>query len=320
MKAAVRSKYGLGEVLSIEEVEKPVPKDNEVLIKVYASSVNRSDCHIITGKPFFMRLFTGLFKPKLSITGIDFAGQIEAVGSTVRNFRIGDKVMGLGGFFGCRSHAQYITLPETKGIVLMPNNITYEQSAACTEGAYYAASGIMRLKLKAGEKAMVIGATGSIGSSNVQLLKYHGVYVTAMCGGENRDLVRSWGADKIIDYKTEDFTKDEERYDYIFDTVGNCSFAKSKHLLKKKGMFFPANGVMNFFLAPLTKLSGGKRVMFTGPGNPRVVLAFLRDLVEKESFRPVIDRIYPIEKIGEAFNYVASGQKIGNVIIRMHEV
>jgi len=166
MKAAVRSTYGLGDVLRIKELENPVPKENEVLIKVYASSVNRSDLHVLTGKPFFMRLFTGLFKPKFSITGTDFAGQIETVGASVQSFKPGDKVMGYGGVFGCRSHAQYLTLPETKGIIIMPVNINYEQAAACTEGAYYAASGIIRLKPKTGQKALVIGATGSIGSSN----------------------------------------------------------------------------------------------------------------------------------------------------------
>jgi NADPH:quinone reductase-like Zn-dependent oxidoreductase len=317
MKAAFRSKYGPGKVLSIKQLDKPIPKNNELLIRVYASSANRTDYHVLSGRPFIMRLFTGLFKPRLAITGTDFAGQIEAVGSTVRSFKAGDKIMGYGGVFGCGSHAQYFTLPETKGIVFMPGNITYEQAAACLEGAFYAASSLIQLNPTAGQKALVYGATGAIGSSHVQFLKYYGVYVTAVCGGENRELVRSWGADKVIDYKTEDFTKDEERYDYVFDAIGKSSFAKCKRLLKKHGMYFPSNGLENLFLVPITRLFGGKRVMFTGPKNIKGTLTFIKGLLEQGSFRPVIDRIYPLEKIAEAFTYVATGQKIGNVIITM---
>ena len=315
MKAAVRSKYGSSEVLSIREIDKPTPKNNEVLIRVYAASVNRSDDHVLTGKPFIMRLFTGLFKPKLAITGSDFAGQIEATGPTVKSFKVGDKVMGFGGGFGIGSHAQYLTFAETKRIVLMPDNINYEQAAACLEGTYYAAIGINQLKPSAGQKALVYGATGAIGSAYVQFLKYYDVYVTAVCAGENSELVRSWGADKIIDYKTEDFTKDEEQYDFVIDAVGKSSFAKCRHLLKKNGVYAPSGGFENLFLVLLSPLLGGKKVLF--PKDAKGNLNFIKELVEKGNFRPVIDRIYPIEKIAEAFTYVATGQKIGNVILTM---
>jgi len=315
MKAAFRSKYVPPGVLNIQEIDKPTPKDNEVLIRVYAASVNRSDNHVLTGRPFIMRLFTGLFKPKLAVTGSDFAGQIEATGPAVRSFKAGDKVMGFGGGFGIGSHAQYITFPETKRIVLMPGNITYEQAAACLEGTYYAAIGINQLKPTAGQKALVYGATGAIGSAYVQFLKYCGVYITAVCGGENSELVRSWGADKIIDYKTEDFTKDEEQYDFVFDAVGKSSFVKCKPLLKKNGIYASSGGFENLFLVLITPLLGGKKVLF--PKDNRGNLGFIKELVEKGSFRPVIDRKYPIDKIAEAFTYVASGQKIGNVIITM---
>jgi NADPH:quinone reductase-like Zn-dependent oxidoreductase len=320
MKAAVRSKYGSSEVLSIKEINKPAPKGNEVLIRVYAASVNRTDNHVLTGRPFLMRLFTGLFKPKLAVTGSDFAGQVEATGSAVKSFKAGDKIMGFGGVFGCGSHAQYFTLPETKAakaIVSMPRNITYEQAAACLEGAYYAATGIIQLKPTAGQKALVYGATGAIGSAYVQFLKFYGVYVTAVCAGENSELVRSWGADKIIDYKTEDFTKDEERYDYVVDAVGKSSFVKCKPLLKKNGIFTSSGGFENLFWALITKLSGGKKVLFVPPTDINSTLGFIKDLVEKGSFKPVIDRKYPLDKIAEAFKYVATGQKIGNVIITM---
>jgi NADPH:quinone reductase-like Zn-dependent oxidoreductase len=315
MKAAFRSKYIPPGILSVQEIDKPTPTDNEVLIRVYAASANRSDYHVLTGKPLLMRLFTGLFKPKLAITGSDFAGQVEATGPAVRTFKVGDKVMGFGGGFGIGSHAQYLTFPETKRIVLMPGNITYEQAAACLEGTYYAAMGITQLKPTAGQKALVYGATGAIGSAYVQFLKYHGVYVTAVCGGENRELVRSWGADKIVDYKTEDFTNDNEQYDFVIDAVGKSSFAKCKRLLKKKGIYAPSGGAENIFLVLINPLLGGKKVLF--PKDNKSNLGFIKELLEKGSFKPVIDRIYPLEKIGEAFAYVATGQKIGNVIITM---
>lgn len=320
MKAAVRSKYGSSEVLSIKEVEIPTPKDDEVLIRIHASTVNRSDYHVLTGKPLFMRVFTGLLKPKLSIIGTDFAGQIETVGSTVKFFKTGDKVMGFGGVFGIGSHAQYLALPEIKAIkatVTIPHNLTYNQAAACLEGTFYAASCINQLKPKAGQKAMVYGATGAIGSAYVQFLKYYGVYVTAVCGGENTELVRALGADKVIDYKSEDFTKDKERYDFIFDAVGKSSFVKCRQLLKKNGIYTSSGGAINLLWVLITPVLGGKKVPFVPPKNIKGSLNFINDLIEKGSFRPVIDRTYPIEKIADAFTYVATGEKIGNVIITM---
>ena len=315
MKAALRSKYGTPEVLSIGEVEKPVPKGNEVLVRVYATSVNRSDCHVLTGKPLLMRVFTGVFNPTLASTGSDFAGQVEAIGPEVKSFKVGDKVMGFGGGFGIGSHAEYVSIGENKRIVLMPGNISYEQAAACLEGTYYAAIGINQLKPTGDQKALVYGATGSIGSAYVQFFKYYGVYVTAVCGGENIELVRSWGADKIIDYKTQDFTKENEQFDYVIDAVGKSSFAKCKRLLKKNGIYAPSDGAANIFLVLIGPLLGGKKVLF--PKDSRNTLHFIKDLLEKGIFKPVIDRTYPLEKIAEAFDYVATGQKIGNVIIKM---
>lgn len=319
MKAAVRFKYGPpAEVFSIKEIDKPTPKDDEVLIRVYAASANKTDYFVIIGQ-FMMRFFTGLFKPKLAVTGSDFAGQVEATGAAITSFKVGDNVMGFGGIFGSGTHAQYITFPESKGIVLMPSNITYEQAAGCLEGTFYAAFGITHLKPSAGQKTLVYGATGAIGSAYVQFLKYCGVYVTAVCGSENTGLVKSLGADKVIDYKTQDFTKDEERYDYIFDAVGKSSFVKCKPLLKKKGVFVPADGFENLFWALITKVTGGKKVLFNAPRDLKGNLGFIKKLVEEGSFKPVIDRIYPLEKIGEAFTYVGTGQKIGNVIIKMDD-
>jgi NADPH:quinone reductase-like Zn-dependent oxidoreductase len=319
MKAAVRSKYGLPGDLTIKELAIPTPKDDEVLIRVHATTVNRSDCHVLSGKPFFMRFFTGLFKPRASIIGSDFTGEIAATGSNVQALKAGDKIMGFGGALGCGSHAQYFILPEkkaTKVIVPMPANITYDEAAACLEGAFYA-SWIMRLKPTAGQKALVYGATGAIGSSYVQFLKYYGVYITAVCGAENTELVRSLGADKVIDYKNNDFTKDDEQYDFVLDGVGKTTFIKCKKLLKKKGVFSSSNGAINLLWVLITPLFGGKKVAFPGGTTIKAGLNFIKDLVEKGNFKPVIDRKYPLDKIAEAFTYVGTGQKIGNVIITM---
>ena len=320
MKAAVRTKYGLPGDLHIEELKIPTPANNELLIRVYASTVNRSDCHVLSGKPFYMHLFTGMFKPKHSIIGSDFAGIVEAVGSTVKAFKPGDKIMGFGNVFGCGSHAQYFILPEKKAIeymVPMPNNLDYEQAVACLEGTFYATTAINQLKLQAGQKALVYGATGAIGCAQVQLLKYYGLYVTAVCSGEHAELVKSLGADKVVDYKTQDFTKDNEQYDYVFDAVGKSSFKKCKPLLSKNGIFTSSGGLENIFLAMVTPLFGGKRVLFLVPKEISKELNFIKDLVEKGKYKPVIDRKYPLEQIADAYVYVYSGQKIGNVIITM---
>ena len=322
MKAAVRSKYGSSEVLSIQELETPTPMDNELLIRVHATTVNRSDCHLLTGKPLLMRLFTGLFKPKLSTTGTDFAGRIEATGKNVTSFKTGDRVMGFGGgLLGIESHAQYLLLPETKAIkviVNIPGNLKYEEAAACLEGAFYAA-GITRLILKAGQKALVYGATGAIGSAYVQFLKYYGIYTTAVCKGEHSELVKSLGADKVIDYTKHDFTKDPERYDFVLDAVGKSSFVRCKHLLKKKGIYMSSGGAENLLLVLITPLFFGKKVVFKSFKSIKAGLSFIKELIEEGSFRPVIDRKYPIDKIAEAYTYVATGQKNGNVIITMED-
>lgn len=317
MKAAVRYKYGPPEeVIRITEIAKPAPKDNEVLVKVHAVSANRTDHYVVIGQ-WLMRPFTGLFKPKSPFIGSDFSGQVEETGAGVSLFKVGDRVMGFGGVFGMGTHAEYITFPESKGIVAMPANMNYEEAAGCVEATFYAASGITKIKPSPGQKALVYGATGAIGSADVQFLKHYGVYVTAVCGGENAELVRSLGADKIIDYKTQDFMKDEERYDYFIDAVGKNSFMKIKPLLKKDGVYLPSDGMENIFLVPLTKLFGGKKVLFNAPGKIKDTLNFIKDLCEERKFKPVIDRIYPFDKIAEAFTYVGTKQKIGNVIIKI---
>lgn len=315
MKAVVRLKYGSPDDLSIKELNTPVPKDNEVLVRVHATTVNRTDLGLLKGTPFLMRLFSGIRKPRLTITGTDFAGQVEATGKDVTSFKRGDNVIGFGGI-GLQSHAEYLTIPETKAIVSMPVNLTYHEAAACIEGAFYALSAfIHNVHLKPGQKVLVIGGTGAISSALIQLLKPYGVSITAVCSGEHSALVKSLGADKIIDYKKDDFTKDNEEYDFVFDAVGKSTFGKCKPLLKKHGIYSSSDGLVNILWAIITPLFGGKKVIFIPPRNVKAGLGAIKDLIEKGSFRPVIDRKYPLDKIVEAFKYVATGEKIGNVII-----
>ena len=318
MKTAFRSTYGGPEIVTIKEVPVPVPKENEVLIKVHATTVNRSDCHILTGKPFPMRLFTGLFKPKSSATGTDFAGQVEATGKNVSSFKIGDRLMGFRGILPIKSHAEYMLLTEntaSKITISIPSHLQYHEAAACLEGAFYAAGNTL-LNLKSGQNAMVYGATGAIGTAYLQYLKYYGIHTTAVCKIENAELVKSLGAEKIIDYTNEDFTKDDERYDYVFDAVGKSSFAKCKHLLKPKGIYTSAGGAENLLLVLITPLFGGRKVVFK-TFNVRTGLQFIHKMIEQQTLKPVIDRIYSLDQIGEAFTYVSTGQKVGNVVIKM---
>jgi NADPH:quinone reductase-like Zn-dependent oxidoreductase len=317
MKAAVRSGYGSPGILSVRDVERPSPRDDEVLVRVHATTVNRTDCHVLFGRPLMMRLFTGLSRPHAAITGSDFAGEIQATGKGVKSLKLRDRVMGFGGVFGSGSHAEYLAFPEAKAITVIPDNMTYEQAAACLEGAIYAVNGVTAVKPRPTQTALVNGATGAIGSSMVQLLKYYGVSVTAVCGGENRELVKSLGAERVIDYRTEDFTKDGEKYDVVLDAVGTSTFGKCKALLKERGVYTSSGGFQNLFLALGTPLLGGKKVVFPPPRNMKASLSVIRDLAEKGSFKPVIDRRYSIEQIAEAFEYVATGNKIGNVIITL---
>jgi NADPH:quinone reductase-like Zn-dependent oxidoreductase len=251
------------------------------------------------------------------VTGSDFAGQIEAVGSNVHRFEPGENVMGFGGVFGMGSHAEYLAFPERRGIVSMPSNVTYVEAAACIEGAYYAASGVTEVNPRAGQKALVYGATGAIGSAYVQLLKGRGLYVTAVCGGEHRELVMSLGADKVIDYKTEDFTRDPERYDFVVDAVDKAGYASCRKIMQDNGVYTSSGGAENLFFALITGLLGRKRVLFLRPKDIPGNLATIQELVERGRFKPVIDRQYPIERISEAFAYVARGEKVGNVIVTM---
>jgi NADPH:quinone reductase-like Zn-dependent oxidoreductase len=321
MKAAVYTQYGPPDVLQIKEVAKPVPKDNEVLVKIFAATVNWTDCAAIMARPFFMRIFTGLFRPQKTIPGTEFAGIIEQTGKNVKSLKKGDKVFGFDGF-GLGSQAQYMAVSEDKGLAIMPGNISYEQAAANIEGAHYAYNVVIKVNLKSGDKVLVNGASGAIGSAAVQLLKVQGVFVTAVCAAPNIELLKSLGADKVIDYTREDFTRDKDRYKFVFDAVGKSSFGRCRRLLQSGGVYISSDlGFMaqNIFLPSITPLIkpliGNKKTISPFPSDIKRTVLLVKDLMEKDKFKPVIDRKYPLEQIAEAYRYVEKGQKIGNVVI-----
>lgn len=319
MKAAFRSKYGAPDVLSIKEVTKPVAGENELLIRVHAATVNRTDCGILWAKPFIMRFFTGLFIPRLSTTGTDFAGIVEEVGKGVSKFKAGDKVWGFDDM-GLSSHAEYLAISEDKPIQMIPPGFSYDQAAASAEAAHYAYNFVNKVTLKPGQRVLVNGATGGIGSAALQFLKYYDIYVTAVCSSENIATVKSLGADRVIDYTKEDFTRDTEKYDFVLDAVGKSTFFKCRKILKKDGIYISSElgpYGQNLFLPLITAISKRKRVIFPIPVNIKASLEFIVGLMEQGRFIPLIDRVYPLEEIRDAYDYVASGQKIGNVIIHM---
>lgn len=319
MKAAIYTKYGPPEVVKIEEISKPVAKDNEVLIKVHASTVNRTDCGFRSANYFISRFWSGLIRPKNRTLGNEFAGEVEAVGKNVRSFAPGDKVFGYNDTtFG--AHAEYMVMEEHSSITTMPGNLSYHEAAPITEGAHYALCDIRAAKVKSGQKVLINGATGAIGSAAVQIVKYLGAEVTAVCDTKNVALVRSLGADVVIDYTKEDFTKIDQTFNLVFDAVGKSSFGKCKPLLKKGGVYISTElGYMsqNPFLALLTPLFGGKKVLFPIPTINKQDVIFLKELVEAGRYKPVIDRSYPLEQIVEAYRYVETGQKTGNVVIHI---
>ncbi|WP_341227141.1 NAD(P)-dependent alcohol dehydrogenase [uncultured Arcticibacterium sp.] len=319
MKAIKWLKYGEPEHLKLEEITKPIPKENEVLIKVKAASVNRTDCAIFYGKPFFMRFMTGLFKPKNMILGTEFSGIIEGVGNGINDFKVGDAVFGLNSN-GLKSHAEYLVLSEKEAFTKKPSQLTFEEAAACTEGAHYGLNFLNKIELKPGDKVLVNGATGGIGSATLQLAKYFGAEVTAVGNTKNLELLKSLGADNVINYETEDFTKLDTAFDFIFDAVGKSTFFKCKPLLKPKGVYISSElgpWSQNIFLPIIGKFSSGKKVKFPLPLNIKESVMLVKKLMESGQMKPVIDRVYPIEKVGEAFTYVFAGQKTGNVAIKI---
>jgi NADPH:quinone reductase-like Zn-dependent oxidoreductase len=319
MKAVVHTKYGPPEVAQLSEIEKPIPKENEVLVKVFASTVNRTDCGFRSAEYFVSRFWSGLFRPKYKVLGCEFSGIIDEVGLNVKQFKKGNKVFGYNDEkFG--GHAEYLTINENDRITFLPENMNFDEGAALSEGSHYALNNIIAAKVTKGQNILVYGATGAIGSAAVQLLKHFEANVVAVCNTKNVSLVKSLGANKVIDYQTEDFTKLNEKFDFIFDAVGKSSFGECKPLLKEKGIYISTelgkNGE-NIFYALTTPIFGGKKLLFPIPTMGKKEIEFLRDLAINGNFKPVIDRKYKLEEIVEAYKYVETGQKTGNVIIEI---
>ena len=317
MQAAVQTRYGSPDVVRVVEVDKPTIGDAEVLVQVHATTVNRTDCACRAAKPFFMRLFTGLIKPRATVLGNEFAGMVTEVGSGVSAFSVGDQVFGYNeGPFG--AHAQYLAVPADGSLTTMPANLSYVEAAPSTEGSHYALAHIKGAKITAGQDVLVYGATGAIGSAAVQLLKSLGVTVTAVCATANLDLVKGLGADRVIDYTTTDFTKDDQTYDVVLDSVGKSSFGQCRPLLKPAGIYISSElgpYAQNPFLALLAPLQRGQKVMFPIPKHDQQMIRYFRDLIGSGQFKPVIDRTYPLDRIVDAYRYVETGQKVGNVVI-----
>lgn len=324
MKAIVHSKYGPPDELQLLEVENPVPGDNEVLVKIHATTVTTTDCNArnLTFVPksfmFFARLMFGFKKPRIKILGIDLAGEIEAVGKDVRLFKAGDQVFGSPGTkFG--GHAEYCCVAEKGALVIKPANLSWEESASLSLAGNTALYFIRDLaKIKPGQTILIHGASGAIGTYAVQLAKYFGAIVTGVCSATNAEMVKSLGADKVIDYTKEDFTKILERYDFVFSVVGKTTFSQCRGILKPKGIYLENSMETTDFLKVLrTSITGGKKIKGGVSTETAGKLNFLKDLIVAGKLVPVIDRVYPLERTAEAFQYVELGHKKGNVIIKV---
>ena len=321
MKAAVHTRYGPPDVVRVVDVPTPAPKENEVLVKVQATTVNRTDCGFRGAKPFFARAFTGLVRPRVTILGNEFAGQVQAIGPSVTSFAVGDRVFGYDDTV-CGAHAQYLTIREDASLARIPGSLTYAEAAPATEGSHYALAAIEKAKIRNGQSVLVNGGTGAIGSAAIQLLASRGVHVTAVCDTTHLDLVRRLGAERVIDRTVEDFTQDAQTYDVVFDAVGKSSFGRCRRLLEPRGVYLSTDlgpGAQNPFLALVTPVLPGKSVLFGFPRHNQAMMNYFRDLMESGLFRPVVDRSYPLAEIVAAYRYVETGQKVGNVVITVEQ-
>jgi NADPH:quinone reductase-like Zn-dependent oxidoreductase len=326
MKAIIWTRYGPPEVLQLKEVRKPIPKENDVIIKIHSTTVTTGDCETRELKlPFYisfpMRVFFGLIKPKrVKILGQELAGEIESVGQAVSKFKKGDRVFAFAGFW-MGAYAEYISLPEKPAemggiVVQMPANISYEEAAAVPLGGLEALYFIRKANIQKGQEILINGAGGSIGTYAVQLAKYYGAIVTAVDSADKLDMLKSIGSDYTIDYTKEDFTLSSQRYDIIFDVIGKSQFSGSMRSLKQDGLYLIANArPLRMIRGALASVKSNKKVIFGGANQTIEDLVFLKDLIETKKIKPVIDRKYPLEQIIEAHKYVEEGNKKGNVVI-----
>jgi NADPH:quinone reductase-like Zn-dependent oxidoreductase len=321
MKAAVYTRYGPPEVVGIEEVQKPVPMDHQVLVRIHAATVCAADWRLRKADPFFIRFMNGLERPKkVNILGMEFAGTVESVGKAVTRFAEGDRVFGSNGFkFG--GHAEYICVPES-GLAIKPVNMTFEEAAAVLFGGISALHFLRKAKIQAGQKVVVYGASGSVGVFAVQLAKHFGAHVTGVCSTANLDLVKSLGANEVVDYTREDFSRAGRVYDMVFDTVGKSGFSRSLKSLKRGGFYVrvgASGGLLTMLGAILrgmwTSLTGAAKVIGGMAGGTAEDRSFLKELIEAGKLRTVIDRRYSLDQIAEAHRYAEAGHKKGHVVI-----
>lgn len=312
MRAAVHDRYGPPDVLRVEEVEDPVPGDEEILVRVHATTVNRTDCHRRGAYPFVWRLVLGLRRPRRRVLGMEFAGVVEAVGSAVDDFAVGDEVFGMKSF---GAHAELLCIRAAKLVAHKPANVTFEQAAAVPDGAMSALACLRRGGVGPGTHVLVYGASGSIGTATVQLAKHMGAHVTAVCNTDNVELVRSLGSDEVLDYTNgDDFTKNRQAYDVVVDAVGKHSFMRSRAALKAGGIYISTDGLRNIALAPISRLAR-RRVALPIARARRDDVLLLKRLLEDGEYRAVIDSGYALEEIAAASRRVETQQKTGNVVL-----
>lgn len=315
MKAVVYDEYGPPAVLRLDDVDRPEPKGDEILVRVHATTVTQTDCGWRSAHPFIVRYFIGLRRPRRRILGMELAGEVAAVGADVTAFAVGDEVFGIGGF---GAHAEFACKRESAAVAHKPAGTTFEEAAALCDGACIALSCLKGVDLSEGRSILVYGASGSVGTAAVQLAKHFGADVTAVCDTKNVELVRSLGADRVIDYTREDFTKSGRTHDVVFDAVGKTSFRRCRRLLKHGGLYVDTDLGFMWHVPPLallTKWVGDKRVRLGVAKYRKEDVLFLKELVEAGEYRAVIDRTYPLEQVVEATMYVETGQKTGNVVL-----
>ena len=312
-------RYGPPEVLRVEEVERPVPGPDEVLVRIHAATVNRNDCAWRRGEPLPQRAVSGLLRPKARILGDEFAGTVSAIGAGVTHFAVGDEVFGVRAYLsdGFGAQAEELSARETSGIAMKPANLTFEQAAAACDAALSALPLLRKAGIGPGSAVLVYGASGAIGSAAVQLARHLGAEVTAYAGARNLDLVRTLGATDAYDYRTHDPAESGRRYDFVLDAVGKLSFVRMRRAMKPRGSFGFSGGLLNFAMVPLTARSRGRRSIFAVPAFSQPNVAFLADLMASGAFRPVIDRVYPLDQVVEANRYVETERKTGNVVLTL---
>jgi NADPH:quinone reductase-like Zn-dependent oxidoreductase len=316
MKAIVQDRYGPPSVLRLDDVPRPVPRDDEVLVRVRASTVTQSDTHVRAASPFLWRLLLGLQRPRRRTLGVEFSGEVEAVGANVNEFNVGDPVFGTS-WFG--AHAEYTCLKESAALARKPAGMSFEEAAAVCDGAMQALATLRAADVQAGQRVVIYGASGSLGTAAVQLAKCFGAHVTAVCNAKNLELVRSLGADEVVDYLQEDFTRNGQAYDVIIDAVGKYAFHWGRRSLKRGGVYVETDlgphKLETIAMAIVSRWGGEKRLKFAGGRKTKKDVMFIKQLIEAGQYRAVIDRSYPMDQVADAHRYVETWQKTGNVVL-----